>query len=147
MKNMNMVLVLLLFVVLSACQESGTKALNDDSKVLATVGTYSVTEAYLNAYLQGKGVKQANQDQAAQALDEVIKMLSLGYQAEQAGLQLTLDQSLRLEQAEHRALAQAAMQQYLEDKPVTEADIKAEYQKVTKKVQKKDAFCDFFEPF
>ncbi len=136
MKYVALIPVLMLFFGLSACQDSGTgQAIEDDSKVLATVGTYQVTQAYLNAYLQAKGVKQADQQQAAQALDEVIKMLSLGHQAEQSGMQLSLDQSLRIEQTRHRAMAQVAMEQYLLDKPVTEEDIKAEYQRVTAALQ------------
>ncbi len=131
MQNKYSILLLTAVIGLTACQENQTAATTDDSKVLATVADYQVTQRYLETYLKSKGVAQADQQQSSQALDEIIKQLSLGHQAKLAGLQLSLEQSLRIEQAKHRSLAQAAIDQYLLERPVTEDDIQAEYQRVT----------------
>ncbi len=116
---------------LMACDQSAQSTLKDPSTPVAVVGDYQITEAYLNAYLTSQGLQQPTAEQSNQALDELIKQVALTHQAKVAGLQLPLVQSLLIEQAKHRALAQLAVEQHLLNNPVTEAQIEAEYQRIT----------------
>ena len=127
----NCLLLPLMLLVLLSCQNNGQPTIPDESELLAEVGTFRVTEQYLTTYLNSKGIQQPSSQQKDQALDEIIKQLALAHQANQNGLGLSIEQQLQLEQGRHRALAQAAMDQYILDKPVTEEEIKAEYERVT----------------
>ena len=126
---------LTILLSLGACKQSTDAAIKDDSKVLATIGDYQVTDAYLTAFLSTQGMPQPTEQQLTQGLDAVIKQMSLVHQAKQAGLTLTQQQLFEIEQAKHRALAQAAINQHLASNPISDADIQAEYQRITEELK------------
>lgn len=128
------ILIICLFSLL-ACNQTSDVDIKDDSKLLATVGDLRITEAYLNAFLTSSGVQQANEQQKSQALDVLVKQMSLAHQANQSGLELSLQQAFEIQHAKYRALAQAAIDKHVEDNPVLEADIKAEYLRITEAMQ------------
>ena len=135
-KTMNKILFLcLILLTLVACNKQADVSIKDDSKVLATVGEHNITEAYLAAFLSSQGMAQATDQQKAQGLDAVVKQLSLAQLAKKAGLTLTQQQAFEIEQAKHRALAQAAIKLHLAENPITAADIQAEYQRITEALQ------------
>ncbi|WP_223789899.1 peptidylprolyl isomerase [Marinicella meishanensis] len=124
-------LMLLLFVPLLACQQEATQSIADHSPVLAQVGDWGLTEQYLQTYLQSQGVTEPNAQQRQRALDELIQQMALAHQAKVNDIQPALTESLRMEMARHQVMAQAAIEQYLADRPITEEAIKEEYQRVT----------------
>ncbi|MGJ8662648.1 MAG: peptidylprolyl isomerase [Marinicella sp.] len=124
-----------LILLLSACQDSANQQLIDDSKLVATVGDFKVTENYLNTYLKTKGVNEPSQQQVDQALDEIIQHLALRHQAIQKELNLPLDKQLAIEQIKHRAQAQLVLDDLLLNNPVSEADVKAEYQNIVSELK------------
>lgn len=135
MKPINLLLTFIFILTLTACQDSGTLQINDTSKILATVGDYAVTENYLNTYMKTKGMTEPSQAQTEQSLDEVVQQLALRHQMMQNDQQLPLETLLAIEQVKHRAQAQLALEELLAKSPITEAEIKAEYQKVTDDLQ------------
>lgn len=122
---------LIILLSLLACGKQTDVAIKDDSKVLAAVGDYQVTEAYLAAFLSSQGLTQATDQQRAQGLDAIVKQLSLAHQANKDGLRLTQQQAFEIEQTKHRALAQAAIEKHLVANPISDADIQGEYQRIT----------------
>ncbi len=124
-------LTLIAVLLLSACKDKTSITVNDTSAVLATVGEYDITQAYLDAYLASKGANEATDQQKAFALGELIKLVALANEARKSELKPSLDQYLRLEQLQHQVLAKAAVDNQLSNYPVTEAEILAEYEKTT----------------
>ena len=120
---------------LLACKQSTDVAIKDNSQVLATVGDYEITEAYLTAFLTSQGMAQATEQQQTQGLDVLIKQMSLAHLAKQAGLTITQQQGFEIEQAKHRALAQVAVNQHLANNPISDADIQAEYRRITEELK------------
>ncbi|MCX7554541.1 peptidylprolyl isomerase [Marinicella sp. S1101] len=131
---MHKLIALLCCALLVACGQDVERATVDDSKVLAEVGDQPVTQAYLNAYLASQGMQSANAEQSAKALDALIKQMALAQMAEKSKIQLPLQQKLMLQQAKNRSLAQAAIKQNLLDNPVTEAEMRTEYERITKQL-------------
>lgn len=128
--NKKMILILLCLCLI-ACQQSTDNQVVDNSAVLATVGEDNITETYLDTYLLSQGIQEASNEQSKQALDELVQQFALANQAQKAGLTLNLQQQLSLDLAKKRSLAQAAIQKHLVENPVTEADMQAEYQRIT----------------
>lgn len=122
---------------LQACNNSEQNQINDDSKVLAGVGDVIITEAYLAAFLSSQGVQQPNEQQKAQGLDVLVKQASLAQLAKKSGIGLSQQHSFEIQQAKQRALAQAAIDQHLADNPISDADIKAEYQRIVDELDDK----------
>lgn len=126
---MKILFTFIAFMLLAACQPNSSD-IDDSSVVLVHVGDKPITIKYVEAYLFNRGVKNPSQDQIDQALELVIKQQSLLLQAEKAGLELTTDQKLSIQQLRDQAMSELAMQDYLSNNPVTEAEIKAEYDRI-----------------
>ncbi len=123
---------LLALMSLVACNQLATdEVIVDDSKTLAEVGEYKVTEAYLSAFLYSKGLTQPTEQQQAQALEGLVKQLSLAHQANKSGLKLTQQQAFEIKQAKQLALAQVAIEQHLIENPITDEDLKTEYKRIS----------------
>ncbi len=126
-----MITFLIIVLSLQACNKQAEQVIEDDSKILATVGNYQITEAYLDAYLISNDLPQASEQQKKQGLDSIVNQLSLAHQANKDGLKLTQQQAFEIEQAKQLALAQLAVDAHMAKNPVTDADIQAEYQRIT----------------
>ena len=118
-------------ITMLACGNQNDVTGNDDSKVLATIGGDSVTEAYLAAFLNSKDLSQLSEQQKKQGLDALINQLSLANQAAKDGLTMTQQQVFEIELAKQRILAQLAIEQHLAANPISEDDIQAEYKRIT----------------
>lgn len=132
MKNVLMLLVLSLSLL--ACGQQTTQVA-DSSRVLAQMGDFNLTEQYLQAYLKQTGVQQPDQAQLDQAMDELIAQQALAQQASKSGLELSAEQAYVIEQAKTRALAQLAIKQYLQEHPVEDAELQAEYDRIVAEIK------------
>jgi len=105
-------------------------AVQDDSAVVATVNGTPITERALALYQQQRHSRRPN-DPTGQDHDAVLnEMINLEL-ARQAGVQQGLDQrsdiQLQIEQQRRAVIAAAAIQEQLQTKPVSEADLKKLY--------------------
>lgn len=131
MKNF---IVCFFILLLFACTDQ-PETIEDNSRVLVKVGEKPITEKYLQAYLFNRGVKDPSKEQIDQALDALIKQQALLLQAEKKGLALAVEQKLSIQQLKDQAQSQLAMQAYLEDNPITEEDLRSEYEKIIDELQ------------
>jgi peptidyl-prolyl cis-trans isomerase C len=131
MKNIILPILLLL---LTACSNQ-SEIIEDNSRVLVKVGEKAITEKYVQAYLNHRGVKEPNQEQIDQALDALIKQQALLLQAESKGLKLSVEQQLMIQMLKDQAKSQLAVQAYLTENPITEQAIRAEYDNIIEELQ------------
>jgi len=124
-------LILLLSLALLSCQQSNPEAVVDHSPVLAQVGGFSLTEQSLLTYLNSQGVTDPSAQQRQGAMDELIKQLALAHQAQINEIQPSLAQAVRLELVRQQILAQAAVDRYVQERPISEEAIRTEYERVT----------------
>lgn len=130
MKN---VVVCLLLLFLMACQNQ--PAVVDDSKVLAQVGEFVITENLLETVISGQGVQNPTADQKQQVMQRLIDELAMAHQAKVKKLQPSAKQMAWLQYQQWKLQSQLALNQYLEANPVTESMIEAEYEKVVAETQ------------
>jgi peptidyl-prolyl cis-trans isomerase C len=128
---MNKTLILMVTcLLLTACQQE--QSLTDDSPVLARVGEVNITGQMVTAYLLNQGVAQASNEQQAAALDALVKQQALVNLANKSELQLSALQQQSIELLKNQALAELMVKEHLRNNPISEADIKAEYDQVTR---------------
>jgi len=134
MKTMMFICCVLL---LTACQqnEAPNNLTTDDSKVLLTVDKQPITEQMVRVFLMNKGIQEPDESQIGQAVEQLAEQqLLLNYAAKEQ-LTLPLEQAISIQQLQQQAIAQHALQAYLTDKPVTEAEMKSEYQRVISEIK------------
>jgi len=131
---MKILFISTVFMLLAACQPNSSN-IDDSSSVLVHVGNKAITEKYVQAYLINRGISQPSKEQFDQALESVIKQQSLLLQAEKAGLALTTEQQLSIQQLRDQAMAQLALQDYMSKNPISEAAIKAEYDRIVNELK------------
>jgi peptidyl-prolyl cis-trans isomerase C len=131
MKN---IIIIYAVMMLAACG-SNTEFIEDNSRVLVKVGDKPITEKYLQAYLFNRGVKDPTKEQLDQGLDALIKQQAMLLQAEKQGLKLSPEQQLSIKQVKEQALSQLAVQHYLDENPVTDDEIRAEYDRIIEELQ------------
>lgn len=126
MKHLSLMLLLSLTV---GCSDQ-VFDIDDDSRVMVTVGGYEITEKYLQAYLNNQGISSPSKAQLDQALEALIKQQSLVTQAHKDGLELSIEQQLSIQQLKHQALSQLALKNHLQSHAVTDEEVKAEYNRI-----------------
>ncbi len=132
---MKKVIFIVLCLLLAACGNKDQQGINDTSRVLAQMGDFKLTEAYLQTYLKNSGISEPDNQQLNTAMDEIIAQQALAQQASKAGLNLSLEQLYTFQQFKERALAQLAVEKYLADYPVADAELQAEYERITAELQ------------
>lgn len=131
---MNKTLILIAVCLLTtACQQDTTWT--DDSPVLARVGEVNISEQMVAAYLLNQGVAQPTDEQLTAALDALVKQQALVNQAHKAGLELSVLQRQSIELLKNQALAERMVNKHLQDNPVSDAEVKAEYARVTSELK------------
>ncbi len=130
----NVILSLISVGLFTACSNQ-SDVIEDNSRILVKVGDKAITEKYVQAYLFNRGVKEPSKEQIDQALDALIKQQALLLQADKQGLQLSTEQRLSIQQLKDQARSQLAMQAYLEENPITEEDIRTEYDQIVTELQ------------
>lgn len=126
--------------LLAACTkpaEDASKATADakapaatDAKTVATVNGKVISSAVLDTFVQavtGKPTAEATEEQKTQLLDQLINMSLAADAAEKDGLAKEPDVQARLDLLRMQILAEAASQKYVKAHPVSESELKAEY--------------------
>lgn len=131
---MKKIIIFTLLMLLLACSDQSGK-IEDHSRVLVSVGDKAITELYVQAYLSHRGISEPSKEQIDQALDALIKQQALLIQAENKGLELGVEQQLSIQQLKDQAKSQLALQAYLDENPITEAAIRAEYDAIIEDLQ------------
>jgi len=100
------------------------------SAVAATVNGKQITQDMLDTFSQavmGNSPEPATDEQKAQLLDQLINMTLAAQAAEKDGLQKDPKVAGRLDLLRTQILAEAASEKFIKANPVTDADLKAEY--------------------
>lgn len=138
MRNQRLPLVLIAALgLLAAC----TKPAGDAAKpaaaapvakttTVATVNGQAITSETFNVFLQavtGKPATEATAEQKTQMLDQLINMTLAAQAAEKEGLQNGTEVKARISLLSTQILAEAATEKYIKSHPVSETEVKAEY--------------------
>lgn len=113
----------------------------DQGPVIAKVNGKPVTEAVFKTYLDrrtGGGKVDLNDDQRKELVDQVVNIELLAQHAEDQGLDKKSDTATELEIQRSQLLANAAIQNYLDQNPITDQDIKDAYNKRVEEMPKKE---------
>jgi len=100
------------------------------SAVAATVNGKQITQEMLDTFSQavmGNSPEPATDEQKTQLLDQLINMTLAAQAAEKDGLQKDPKVAGRLDLLRTQILAEAASEKFVKANPVTDADLKAEY--------------------
>jgi peptidyl-prolyl cis-trans isomerase C len=138
MRNQRLPLILIAALgLLAAC----TKPAGDAAKpaaatpaakttTVATVNGAAISSETFNVFLQavtGKPAADAPAEQKTQMLDQLINMTLAAQAAEKEGLQNGPDVKARISLLTTQILAEAATEKYIKSHPVSETEVKAEY--------------------
>jgi peptidyl-prolyl cis-trans isomerase C len=131
MISRSIILFILAPLALVACKKSDApSAIEPDKQIVATVNGEPVSKAQFDLYLatinrqSGRAIPE---DQKPQALDQLISMRLAADAAEKSGISKQPEVQEQLELARMNVIVDAGLQQYLEDNPVTDAELKPEY--------------------
>lgn len=127
-------------VVLGACTrpaEDASKATADAkapapaaAKTVATVNGKELSSEVYDTFIQavtGKPAAEATAEQKTQLLDQLINMTLAAQAAEKEGLMKDAEVQSRLDLLHTQILAEAGTQKYVKAHPVSESELKAEY--------------------
>ena len=134
---MRIIVLICSVVLISACQQDKgeNSTVVDNSRTLVSVDDQRITEQMVRVYWLNQGVEKPSEQQIGQAIKQLTEQQLLVNYAQKQGIELSMEQAIGFEQLKRQTLAQRALQKYLADNPVTEADLKAEYQKVIKEIK------------
>jgi peptidyl-prolyl cis-trans isomerase C len=97
---------------------------------VATVNGSQLSATLFNTFLlavTGKPAAEATPEQKTQLLDQLINMTLAAQSAEKDGLAKDADVQARLDLLRMQVLAEAASEKYIKSHPVSETEVKAEY--------------------
>lgn len=131
---------------LAACNQKNNQAAsagadNTQGPVIAKVNGKPVTESVFKAYLDrrtGGGKVELNADQRKELVDQVVNIELLAQHAEDQGLDKQTDTATELQIQRSQLLANAAIQNYLDQNPITDQEIKDAYDKRVEEMPKKE---------
>jgi peptidyl-prolyl cis-trans isomerase C len=130
MKNRYLVAGLVTLLTLSACAKNDPP--NAGNKpALATVNGKAVSTEAFEAYIAAVARKPASEvppEQRAQALDQFISMQLAAELAVKNGMDKNTEVASQLSLARMNVLSEAALKKHMEANPITDAEIKAEYE-------------------
>lgn len=134
---MRTVILIGFIALLSGCQQGdgNNHELADNSRTLVTIDGQPISEQMVRVYWLNKGVKKPDEDQISQAIKALTEQQLLVNYADKEDIALSLEQAISFQQLKHQALAQQVVQHYLSENPVTEAEMKTEYQRVINEVK------------
>jgi peptidyl-prolyl cis-trans isomerase C len=134
---MSKLLLLVITLSLFACNSQQQQQL-PKSEAVATVGDEIITIDFLNAFLQANGVVNADEAMLKKALDSLIQEVAMANVAKNKNLKMTKEQLNTLHYLQIKSMAENARQDYLLDKPITDEEILAEYNKAGKQTGDKE---------
>lgn len=132
MKNLSIIAAVSITLLLTGCKQNGEPgSAADDSAVIATVNGKPVTEAVLKVLeteiaQRNRGAKIPKE----QLIEELINRELLYQEAEKKQLEKEPDVASNLKFLRLSLLSQADIQDFIKNNPVTEEEIKAEYEKM-----------------
>ena len=127
---MRLLYVPILALLLISCNQQQA-APDDASALLALVDDKKITAEFLSAVFAAEGITNPTQVQMAQRLDQLLGQMAMARAAEKEQQELTLQQHYILEYLRIKSQAQSAAEAFLEEHPVTDAEIQTEYERVT----------------
>jgi peptidyl-prolyl cis-trans isomerase C len=133
-------LVLGLSLGAAGCNEQGEKtseSKDQKGEVLATVNGEPITEDELNEYRSARPASARMQDEKA-LLDELVTQKVVYQDALSKNLDKDPEVALELELLRIRALASAAVQKAMKDNPITDEELRAEYDKLKERMVTKE---------
>lgn len=119
-------------LALTACNRSETPAGVAAEEVVATVNGEQISKSEFDLYLETIGRQSGRnipEEQMPQVLDQFIGMRLAADAAEKAGITEEPEVKNQLELARMNVILDAGLQKYLEDNPVTDAELRPEYEK------------------
>ncbi|MCF6318840.1 MAG: hypothetical protein L3J83_06135 [Proteobacteria bacterium] len=128
---MRLVIIILLALLISACQQPG-EDIQDDSQILVIVGEQNISRNDLKAFMSVNGIANPTQEEMASALEDLISELSLAHFAKKQNLDLSTDQLMKIDYLKSKAYADVAIRDYIEQNPISDTEVKKEYDRVTK---------------
>jgi peptidyl-prolyl cis-trans isomerase C len=121
-------------LALTACGKAGTPATAADKSSaepsVATVNGKPVSAATFDLYASSvarKPTAELTAEQKSQLLDQYIGMVLAADAAEKAGLEKSKDVAVQLNLTRLNLLAEAEFKKYLDEHPIADPEIKAEY--------------------
>lgn len=132
---MRVFIILFLLMALGACQETDNQQIADDSRALVTVNESPITERAVQVFLLNQGIEQPSEEQLNQAVTQLTEQQLFIDYADKQGIQLDSQQQMALRQLQNQALVQQVLKTYVSKNPISEADIKEEYNKVTAEIK------------
>ncbi len=115
-------------LLLGACSNAASPTA--DSQVVATVNGKSIAKSEFDLYVQNvqeQSQRALSDEEKSQVLDQFISMKLAAEAAEKAGLAKQAKVEDQLALARMNVIVDAGLQKYLEDNPVTDAELKPEY--------------------
>jgi len=134
---MKIIILISFIILLNACQQQdgADYEVVDNSRTMVTIDGEPITEQMVRVYWLNQGVEKPSKAQISQAIKKLTEQQLLVNYANKQGLNLSLEQAISFHQLKQQSLAQQALQQYLAENPVTDAEMKTEYQRVIKEVK------------
>lgn len=117
-------------LLLTACGQAGTPGAAEAGPSVATVNGQPVSSSVFDLYVGSVTQQPAENlpaEQKDQLVDQLVSMKLAADAAQKAGLDKGQDVQAQLELTRLNVLADAQFKKYLEDNPVTDAEVQAEY--------------------
>ena len=125
---MNKLLLVVITLSLFACNSQQQQQL-PKSEAVATVGDEIITIDMFNAFLKANGVANEDDGLLEKALDSLVQEVAIANIAKKKKLVMTKEQLNMLHYLKIKTMADNARQDYLLDKPITDEEVLAEYNK------------------
>jgi peptidyl-prolyl cis-trans isomerase C len=122
--------VLAPLLLLTACGKNGAPSAAEPSEQIATVNGEPISKSEFDLYVDGVARQSGGavtDEQRAQLLDQFISMHLAADAAEESGLSKEPQVADQLALARQNVLVDAALKKYLEAHPVTDEELKPEY--------------------
>ena len=133
-----LVLMLSLGLMLGACTKKGP----DDSKVLASVNSESITEKDYEDYLRARQTQQPpipDKDKERKVvLDEMINRVLLVQNAAEHKVDHELDVYFQIKRQRENVLARAMLRKYLKDNPISDEEVQKYFDQEMEKADKNE---------
>ena len=128
----NLIVVSMVSVAVAGCSGSASDALMpelEDKRIRSTVNGVDIPAPLFNAYLEKVAAGDESAEAAEKALRELENSVLMADLAVRSGLADDADTRIQLALQKIAYLAQRNMAQYLENNPISEAEINEAYQK------------------
>lgn len=130
MKRRYSVIVMTASLLLGACGKAATPNAAEAGPAVATVNGKSISKSEFDLYVQNVGQqsqREVTEAEKAQLLDQFIGMKLAAEAAEKQGIAKQRKVEDQLALARMNVIVDAGLQKYLEEHPVTDAELKPEY--------------------